>query len=105
MAHGESQMESRLWKESQKPSITKPKYILKIGYLNVRTMCQVGKTANIRREFGRYDLNIMGINEWDEPILLSEEQLLEKLFSTVHLYEEEEGSRRRAQQGKADQVC
>ena len=62
-AHGESQTESRRLRMSHKPSLTTPKDMLKIGCWNVRTMYQVGKTANIMKEFRKYNLNIMGISE------------------------------------------
>ncbi|XP_062587114.1 craniofacial development protein 2-like [Saccostrea cucullata] len=45
------------------PSITTPINITKIGCWNVRRMFQIGKTANIVREFNRYKLDIMGLLE------------------------------------------
>jgi hypothetical protein len=45
-----------------------PKIILKIGYWNVRTMFQIGKTTQICGEINNYGLDILGISEsrWTE---------------------------------------
>ena len=52
-----SREDSNGLKGTQMPSITTPKNITKIGCWNVRTMFQIGKTANIVREFNRYKLD------------------------------------------------
>ena len=49
--------------KSRKVSLTTPKSTLRVGCWNVRTMYQVGKTANIMREFRRYGLCILGLSE------------------------------------------
>ncbi|XP_062595719.1 craniofacial development protein 2-like [Saccostrea cucullata] len=51
-------------KGTQIPFITTPKNITKSGLWKLRTMFQIGKTANIVREFNRYKLDIMGEVRW-----------------------------------------
>ena len=44
-------------------SLLTPEVTLKLGFWNVRTLYQIGKTANVTREFRSYNLNILGLSE------------------------------------------
>ena len=44
-------------------SLLTPKTTLRLGCWNVQTLYQIGKTANVTREFRNYNLDILGLSE------------------------------------------
>ena len=44
-------------------SLLTPKATLRLGCWNVRTLYQIGKTANVTREFRKYNMDILGLSE------------------------------------------
>ena len=61
--YGESREESRSPIRLSNASLTSPKSTLTVGCWNVRTLFQVGKTANVVNEFRKYRLDILGLSE------------------------------------------
>ena len=61
--YGESREESRSPIRLSNASLTLPKSTLRVGCWNVRTLFQVGKTANVVNEFRKYRLDILGLSE------------------------------------------
>lgn len=54
-ACGDGQEESR----ARSASLITPKTTLRVGCLNISTFFQVGKTANVMKEFRKYKLEIL----------------------------------------------
>ena len=44
-------------------SLLTPKATLRLGCWNVRTLYQIGKTANVTREFRKYNMDLLGLSE------------------------------------------
>ena len=63
VVHGESQRESRHRDVSQKPFYLTPKNTLRIGNWNLRTLYQVGKTANMTKNSEGTNSKSLGISE------------------------------------------
>ena len=55
--------ESREEVSSPTESLAKPKHQVRVAAWNVKTMCQMGKTAQVVREMERYNISILVISE------------------------------------------
>ena len=48
---------------TDKKEVLSPKTKTRIGFWNVRTMCETGELAQVKAEMRRYNLHILGISE------------------------------------------
>ena len=60
---GQSRKDPRNMIKSPGTSLLTPKTTLRLGCWNVRTLYQIGKTANVTKEFRTYNLDILGLSE------------------------------------------
>ena len=60
---GQSRKDPRNLIKSLGASLLTPKATLRLGCWNVRTLYQIGKTANVTREFRKYNLDLFGLSE------------------------------------------
>ena len=60
---GQSRKDPRNLIKPPGASLLTPKGTLRFGRWNVRTLYQIGKTANVTREFRNYNLDTLGLSE------------------------------------------